>query len=155
MAIIEVDSVPGSRVERIELRHKHRASALTQLVTAAAARGIVHESAALLETFARLERLAPSAIGKQVALPHARSFCIDRPEVVLGRSARGIAWDAPDGEPVRLVLMVLSPAGLSAESHLERVAAFAQLVRQQRTRQRLLEGAEAAARAVFAAADAR
>ena len=155
MAIIEMDSIHGSSLERVELRHKHRASALTQLLASASARGLVHESDALLQSLTRLERLLPSALGKQVAIPQIRSFCIDRADFVLGRSVRGVEWDAPDGEPVRLVLLILSPATLSAEAHLERVMAFAQMLRQQRTRQRLLEGDDAAARAVFAASVAR
>lgn len=152
MAIAEVASVLGPGIERIELRHKHRASALTQLLTVAAARGIVRESPALLETITRLERLLPSALGKQVAVPHARSFTVERPDIIVGRSVRGIEWDAPDGELVRLVVLVLSPSSMSPDSHVERVQTFAHLVRQQRMRLRLIEGDDAAARSVLVAA---
>jgi mannitol/fructose-specific phosphotransferase system IIA component (Ntr-type) len=152
MAIADLTSMPIPAIERVELRHKLRASALTQLLTAASARGIVRESTALLETLQRLERLLPSALGKQAAVPQARSFAVERPDVIVGRSVRGIEWDAQDGELVRLVVLVLTPASMGVDSHLDRVQYYAHLVRQQRTRQRLIEGDDDAARAILIAA---
>ncbi len=152
MAIADLTSLPVLGIERVELRHKLRVSALTQLLTAASVRGIVRGSTALLESVQRLERLLPSALGKQVAVPQVRSIAVERPDVIVGRSLRGIEWDAPGGELVRLVVLVLTPAGMGVDSHLDRVQQYAHLVRQQRTRQRLIEGDDDTARAILTAA---
>jgi len=72
------------------------------------------------------------------------------PCIVFARSKRGIEWDAPDGDPVRLVLLMLSPAELTAEMHVEWVARGAAVLRLQRQRQRLLDaGTFDAVAAVF------
>ncbi len=45
-----------------------------------------------------------------VAAPHARLAAVTHPIVVIGRSLRGIDWNARDGLPVQLVFLVLTPA---------------------------------------------
>ena len=60
--------------------------------------------------------------------------------LVLGRSTRGVDWNAPDGEPVQLALLALAPASQGAQAHLDWLARLAQALRLQRSRARLLEG---------------
>ena len=48
-------------------------------------------------------------MGRGIAFPHARLPGLARPLVAVGRSARGLDWDAPDGEPVRLLFLILTP----------------------------------------------
>ena len=56
------------------------------------------------------EQLMGTGIGKGVAVPHARIEELRRPVMAFGRAAAGLDWDAPDGEPVRFVFLVLTPA---------------------------------------------
>lgn len=51
-----------------------------------------------------------TAIGSEVALPHARLPNLAKPMVAIGRSSSGIAFDAPDKRPVKLLFMILTPA---------------------------------------------
>jgi Kef-type K+ transport system membrane component KefB/mannitol/fructose-specific phosphotransferase system IIA component (Ntr-type) len=55
------------------------------------------------------ERVAPTGLGDEVAIPHAAVEGLQRPLLALGRSARGIDFDAPDGRPARLVFLLLIP----------------------------------------------
>jgi mannitol/fructose-specific phosphotransferase system IIA component (Ntr-type) len=55
------------------------------------------------------EELQGTGTGNGVAIPHARLPGLRRPVLVFGRSVAGVDWDAPDGLPVHLVFMVLSP----------------------------------------------
>ena len=55
------------------------------------------------------EQLMGTGTGNQVAMPHARLEMLDRPVLVFGRSAAGIEWNAPDGLPVHLVFLLLTP----------------------------------------------
>jgi mannitol/fructose-specific phosphotransferase system IIA component (Ntr-type) len=138
MAIVEVPSVTYVPLDLIELRHKRRDSALTQLVAAAARHGVVRDVDALLAGLVRRERLGTSALGKGVALSHARSILVVRPIWVVGRSQKGIEWGAPDGEPVQLALLYLAHHEQSPATHVARLAAAAQSLRLQRARQRLM-----------------
>ena len=51
-----------------------------------------------------------TGIGNGVAVPHARIEALRRPVMAFGCAPAGLAWDAPDGEPVRFVFLVLTPA---------------------------------------------
>lgn len=55
------------------------------------------------------ERVIGTGVGGGLAIPHARLPELQRPVLVFGRSEAGIDWDAPDGEPVHLVFLLLSP----------------------------------------------
>ena len=50
-----------------------------------------------------------TATGGEIAIPHARLLNLRRPVLTIGRSLRGIEWDAPDGQPVHLVFLLLTP----------------------------------------------
>ena len=149
MALADIPSVSSTPLDIIELRHKRRESALTQMVAAAERLGVTREGELLLATLVRAERLGGAGVGKCVAIPHARSAGVTRPTVLLGRSARGIDWGAADGAAVRLVALVLSPTAAGAAAHVDRVALVAHTLRLQRTRQRLLDAEPAAASALL------
>jgi Kef-type K+ transport system membrane component KefB/mannitol/fructose-specific phosphotransferase system IIA component (Ntr-type) len=62
-------------------------------------------AAAVLER----EQLAPTAIGEGIAVPHARLAELHEAVLVVGRSLKGIDFDAPDGLPAHLVFLILTP----------------------------------------------
>ncbi len=139
MAITDVPAVSSLPLDLVELRHKRRESALTQLVAAAEAAGIVRDGDVLLASLLRAQRIGSTAVGRGLAVPHARSFAVNRPAMLLGRSARGVDWGAEDGVPVQIVALVLSPAATPVGMHAGRVAGALHELRLQRTRQRLLD----------------
>jgi Kef-type K+ transport system membrane component KefB/mannitol/fructose-specific phosphotransferase system IIA component (Ntr-type) len=65
----------------------------------------------ILVTAAAFEReqLVSTALGGGVAAPHARLVGLPRPVVAVGVSPGGIEFDTPDGIPVRLVFLILTP----------------------------------------------
>jgi mannitol/fructose-specific phosphotransferase system IIA component (Ntr-type) len=149
MALADVPSVSSTPLDIIELRHKRRESALTQMVAAAERLGVTREGVVLLATLLRAERLGGAGVGKGVAIPHARSCAVVRAVTLLGRSARGIDWNAADDQAVHLVALVLTPTTAPAAAHLDRIALVAHTLRLQRTRHRLLEADPAACAAVL------
>jgi mannitol/fructose-specific phosphotransferase system IIA component (Ntr-type) len=76
------------------------------------------------------ESLTPTAIGNGVAIPHARVQRVDHVRAVLGRSARGIEWDAPDGKPVHLVFQFISPK-IGIQIHTDTLTKIARLASEQ------------------------
>jgi mannitol/fructose-specific phosphotransferase system IIA component (Ntr-type) len=55
------------------------------------------------------ELVAPTGLGDEVAIPHAALEGLARPLLALGRSPRGIDFDAPDGRLARVVFLLLIP----------------------------------------------
>jgi len=122
-----------------DLKTRSRDSVLGELSRQAQGSGVARGPETLRATLLMRERLGSTGVGRGVALPNARSLLVTRPAVLLGRSRRGVEWGAVDGDPVHLVLLVLSPAETSAPGHLAAVARAAAAVRVARARQRLLE----------------
>jgi hypothetical protein len=88
--------------------------AIQVLVAQARAAGELTEALAeeAVRSALRREQLDPTAVGGGLALPHAQVVGLPRLTGVLGHCAAGMAWPSPDGEPVRLVcLLLLWPRG--------------------------------------------
>lgn len=90
----------------------------------------------LIKSVEERERTFTTAIGSGVALPHAR--VPDGPDImgVMGISRKGIDFDAPDGEPVRVVIMIATPEA-HKERHAEVLAAVARMLSDADVRGRL------------------
>jgi mannitol/fructose-specific phosphotransferase system IIA component (Ntr-type) len=82
-----------------------------------------------------------TGIGFGIGIPHASTDLI--PEVVgaLGRSAKGINFDALDNQPVNLVMLFLVPQG-QFQKHLHTLANIAKLLHIKEFRQELEQAAD-------------
>ena len=109
----------------------------------ARAAGSLRDADSVHEALLLRERLGSTAVGKGVAVPNARALAVFDSRWILARSERGIDWNCPDGLPVHLVLLVLSPPELPVLAHVESVAAAMTLTRLARARTRLLEARDA------------
>jgi excisionase family DNA binding protein len=134
----------------ILLRLKGRSvpAALGELAGHAAELGLIRDRTWFLGALLERENVLSSAVGNGVAFPHTmrrHPEQVRRPFLLLGRSPDGIDFGAPDGEPVRLVLLM----GLRYEQlHLPWLARLSRLLRDPQVRATLL-GARAP-RALFA-----
>ena len=79
----------------------------------------------------------PTVLGHGVAAPHAYSSALSERLCAIVRVPAGLDVETLDGEPVRLVFLLLSPAG-DPEGHLATLADIARLVMEAPTRTRLL-----------------
>jgi len=65
--------------------------------------------APLLETLMKREELGSTGIGRGIAIPHGRSLLIDKLEIAVGRSTKGVDFSAIDKKPVYLFFLVMAP----------------------------------------------
>jgi len=100
--------------------------ALEQLIETATRLCPGLDADAVREDILERRRTMPVAVGAGMAIPHAYWDGIDHSICVLGVVPKGLAVDTPDGEPVRLIFLVISPAGRAAE-HLEALATLGSL----------------------------
>ncbi|MHC4201643.1 MAG: PTS sugar transporter subunit IIA [Planctomycetota bacterium] len=85
-------------------------------------------AASVVKALMKREELGSTGIGKGVAVPHAKHESIGEPVAAFGRSSKGIEFAALDGQPVRLVFLLLSSKDNSGQ-HLEALAGVARLVK--------------------------
>ena len=101
------------------------------------------------------EDLGSTGIGKGVAVPHAKHESVHGLVAAFGRSQKGIEFAALDGQPVRLVFIILSSKEHSGQ-HLGALARVARLVRDDRFCRFLREAEDAKELAeLFAEADSQ
>ncbi len=95
----------------------------------AAAIGSLHglDPAPILRALWRREQSGSTALGKRFAIPHARISGITRPLTLFMRTKSAIAFDAPDGEPVSDLLVIMVPADGAKDDHLQLLALVARL----------------------------
>ncbi len=99
----------------------------------------------------RREQVGSTAIGESVAIPHARIPGIDRPVTLFLRSRWAIDFEAPDGKPVRDIMVILVPEGGDPDEHLHLLAAVSEMFSDRAFRARIEAATDAAeARAAFA-----
>jgi len=82
---------------------------LSELVTCVAGCGLVRDANPLLEMLKSRERLGSTGIGHGIAVPHGRSLAVQRLVAGFARHPSGVPWGAVDGEPVRMVFLILAP----------------------------------------------
>jgi nitrogen PTS system EIIA component len=92
----------------------------------------------VLDAIRERESVLSTGIGFGVAIPHARCAAVRDLAVVCGVSQAPVPFDAIDGEPVRLVFLIVGPEA-SGGLHVKILSRIARLVRREAVRQRLLE----------------
>jgi PTS system nitrogen regulatory IIA component len=104
----------------------------------------------ILERVREREALGTTGFGQGVAIPHARLAGLAAVTIVIVRLATPVAYGALDGDPVDLVVMLLSPEAAGAD-HLKALARISRALRNPRILA-AMRGAETA-EALFAAID--
>jgi PTS system nitrogen regulatory IIA component len=104
----------------------------------AIARGTVTDN-----LFAR-ERLGSTGLGHGVAIPHGRVKGLKNPLAAVVRLSQAIPFDAPDDEPVLLLIFLLVPEA-ATQRHLEILSEIAEMLSDRELRERLKTEADAAA----------
>jgi PTS system nitrogen regulatory IIA component len=93
--------------------------------------------------FAR-ERLGSTALGQNVAVPHGRVKNLEEALAAFIRLERPIPFDAPDNQPVTMLLFLLVPEA-ATQQHLDILAELAQLMSNKPLRDALTTEADPAA----------
>ncbi|MDR1967603.1 MAG: PTS sugar transporter subunit IIA [Burkholderiaceae bacterium] len=92
--------------------------------------------------FAR-ERLGSTGLGHGVAIPHGRIKGLKAPMAAVLQLAQPIGFDAPDEQPVGLLIFLLVPEA-ATQKHLEILSEIAELLSDASLRERIKSAASAA-----------
>lgn len=87
-------------------------------------------------TVAEREESMTTAVGRGAAIPHGRVERGTAIRGVLGICRKGVDFDAPDGEPVRLLMLIVTPKE-HAQRHLEVMAGLTSMIANDAVRERL------------------
>ena len=127
----------------LNLAAQRNFDAIRELAAALCQGEIAPDQKRLLAALIRREQQASTGIGKGVAVPHAHEDGIPRQLLAIGISQAGIDFDAPDGQPVHIIALLITPRK-HQKQHMALLAALSQRLQQEEVRQRLLQAADAA-----------
>jgi nitrogen PTS system EIIA component len=111
----------------IDVRTADKASLLKEMAARAAATVNLPADVVAAEIEKR-DELGSTGIGRGVAIPHARLREVRKPLALLARLKGPIEFDAVDGQPVDLVMLIMLPAA-SQLDQLNTLAAIARTLR--------------------------
>jgi fructose-specific phosphotransferase system IIA component len=90
------------------------------------------------------ERISNTALGHDVAIPHARTDQCTEILIAVGRNSNGIDFESRDNGPVRLIFLIGTPKQMVTE-YLRVVGNLARLLRRDEIREQLLQAPDAGA----------
>ncbi len=82
----------------------------------------------LIDALMTRESLGSTAIGQGIAIPHAKSDCVDKLIAAFGISKKGVDFDSLDGELAYIFFLLVAPQD-SAGPHLKALARISRLLK--------------------------
>lgn len=110
------------------VRGRERATVLKTLSSMVVEQGVVSEVDKLYEALWEREELQSTGVGDGVAIPHCKVRGLKQVVMAVATCSQDVDFDAPDGKPVRLIFLLLSPAK-EAVSHLRSLATLSEWLR--------------------------
>jgi len=96
----------------------------------------------VMEVVMAREQLGSTGIGHSVAIPHGRMPDLNTPVLALARHPAGVDFDAIDGQPVHIAVLLLVPDS-DDRQHLELLAQLARTLQQKRIRETVMHAQSA------------
>lgn len=118
-------------------------AALLEMLEKLADNGAISQKTAIVEGIFQREKLMSTGIGLKIGIPHVRLDGIDELIMAVGLSrAELVDYESLDGEPVRLIFMILAGADQHTQ-HIKTMAAISGRVRNAVLREMLMQAEDA------------
>lgn len=134
------DLLTAERV-KVPMEADSRDESLRELVDVLASDGCVEDADEVFRAVLERETVLSTGIGHGVAIPHGKAPACGALSVAAGVTRRPLDYGALDGEPVRLVFLLIGPES-EAGAHIKALSRISRLVRQPELRNRLLEAVD-------------
>lgn len=132
-----VDYIDVKTIE-LNLNSKNKNSVIKELFENIKKTGLVNnEELALADLYER-EELGSTGIGKNVAIPHAKTKHVDKLILTLGISRNGIEYGSEDNEMVNIFFMFLCPIE-NTQEYLKTLARISRLIKEDEFREKLIK----------------
>ena len=122
---------------RIPLNAASKDDVLRELVDVIATSDDVEDREVVLRAVREREAVLSTGIGNGVAIPHGKSTVIPELRMAAGTAKAPLEFDALDGQPVRLVFMLIGPE-TAAGPHIKALSRISRIVRNDSVRERLI-----------------
>ena len=122
----------------LNLKAKNKNAVIKELFENIKKSGQVENEELALEDLYTRESMGSTGIGKNVAVPHAKTEAVRELTVTLGISKNGIEYDAIDNENVNIFVMFLCPKN-EAQEYLRVLARISRMIKEDKFRENLIK----------------
>ncbi len=126
---MDIGSLINKNVVSAHVVSSTKREAIAEIVGYASSRKGLRDPDQVLHAVLRREGALKTALGGGVAIPHARLPNLREPIVFIATAKQGIPWGAPDGQPVDVIILFLTPAA-ATDVHLKILSIIGDLLRQ-------------------------
>lgn len=112
---------------RAPLAATHKRGVIDELVDVLAAAGKVSDAKTLKDAVWTREQTRTTGIGHGLAIPHGKSTGMTALAMAIGKPASPMDFEAIDGQPVKLVVLLASPPDRMSD-HIQALARISRLM---------------------------
>lgn len=106
---------------------KDKPSVIKELVSLLDQAGHLADPEEVLQSVMDREAVRSTGIGQGFAIPHGKSTNVDKLVMAIGKLAQPIDFDSIDGEPVTIVILLLSPLDRTGP-HIQALARISRIM---------------------------
>ncbi|MCC7299798.1 MAG: PTS sugar transporter subunit IIA [Verrucomicrobia bacterium] len=127
---------------RVELNSNDRNEAIRELVGLIRTKHHLRNAEDLVGVVLDREQKMSTSLENGIAVPHGKSASIDRLLVAVGLKQKGIDFKSTDGQPSKIIILILAPASQSGP-HVRCLAEIGRLLQSEANRKKMLAAKDA------------
>ena len=127
---------------KVPLQSRDKEAVITELIELLDNEGLLADKSAALEAVLTREKTRSTGIGSGIAVPHGKCKAVKQLVMAIGLAAKPIEFDSVDGKPVKIIILLASPADQTGP-HIQALAKISKLMLDEQFRQALENAATA------------
>ncbi|MHC4762464.1 MAG: PTS sugar transporter subunit IIA [Planctomycetota bacterium] len=112
---------------KVPLEGKDKESVITELVDLLDAEELLQDKIVVLNAVFMREKTRSTGIGSGIAIPHGKCSAVKELVMSIGVASEPIDFASVDGKPVRIILLLVSPASQTGP-HIQALAKISKLM---------------------------
>jgi fructose-specific phosphotransferase system IIA component len=112
---------------KVPMAATDKKSAIDELIDHVAGAGLISQPEALKKVVWEREQQRTTGIGEGLAIPHGKANCSRNLVIALGRPALPLDFAAIDNKPVKLIVLLASPADKTSD-HIQALGRISRLM---------------------------
>ncbi len=138
MSTMKIADWMNPKAMDLSLTARDKKGAIEQLVSALAKGNELSNESDILTRVLKRESQCSTSVGHQVAFPHAQIPSLESTFVAFGKCPEGVPFDAPDGQPVKYLFLIVGP-DRDTKVHLMLLATLSRMLNRESFRSELSE----------------
>ena len=135
---MKIEALLSEKYIALNLEAVTKNEVIERMLDLVAGNDLVTDRTKLGEDVWKRERDMSTGIGKNIALPHAKTSAVTMPILAMATFREEIDFDSIDGQPVQLVFLLATPETMLAE-HLKLLGRITRIAGRDEVRHRILQ----------------